>query len=133
MSQPKPTSKPGDKPAAAGKADKPKDADPFAGKQGQKLDAPSAGAPASKGSDPKKDDDATMKDAKDKPTDGADKPEAKMRDGKREVKRSPNRLIVDESHGDGDNSCVMLSTAKMEGTQNSGHQARSRSGRRLSS
>eukprot|EP00823_Brevimastigomonas_motovehiculus_P000975 TRINITY_DN1134_c0_g1_i1.p1 TRINITY_DN1134_c0_g1~~TRINITY_DN1134_c0_g1_i1.p1 ORF type:complete len:915 (+),score=311.46 TRINITY_DN1134_c0_g1_i1:52-2745(+) len=32
----------------------------------------------------------------------------------REMKRSPNRLIVDESHGDGDNSCVMLSTAKME-------------------
>lgn len=32
----------------------------------------------------------------------------------REVKRSPNRLVVDESHGDGDNSCVMLSLAKME-------------------
>ena len=36
--------------------------------------------------------------------------------GSREVKRSPNRLIVDEAHGDGDNSCVMLSLAKMEGT-----------------
>lgn len=33
---------------------------------------------------------------------------------KREVKRSPNRLIVDDAHGDGDNSCVMLSLAKME-------------------
>ena len=32
----------------------------------------------------------------------------------REVKRSPNRLLVDEAHGDGDNSCVMLSLAKME-------------------
>lgn len=32
----------------------------------------------------------------------------------REMKRSPNRLVVDESHGDGDNSCVMLSMAKME-------------------
>lgn len=30
------------------------------------------------------------------------------------MKRSPNRLVVDESHGDGDNSCVMLSLAKME-------------------
>lgn len=35
--------------------------------------------------------------------------------GKREVKRSPNRLMVDEAHGEGDNSCVMLSAAKMEG------------------
>ena len=35
--------------------------------------------------------------------------------GKREMKRSPNRLMVDEAHGDGDNSCVMLSTAKMDG------------------
>lgn len=34
--------------------------------------------------------------------------------GAREMKRSPNRLVVDESHGDGDNSCVMLSLAKME-------------------
>ena len=34
--------------------------------------------------------------------------------GPREKKRSPNRLIVDESHGDGDNSVVMLSLAKME-------------------
>ena len=33
----------------------------------------------------------------------------------REVKRSPNRLIVDEAHGEGDNSVVMLSLAKMEG------------------
>eukprot|EP01006_Ploeotia_vitrea_P041198 TRINITY_DN66494_c6_g1_i1.p1 TRINITY_DN66494_c6_g1~~TRINITY_DN66494_c6_g1_i1.p1 ORF type:complete len:863 (-),score=541.18 TRINITY_DN66494_c6_g1_i1:65-2584(-) len=32
----------------------------------------------------------------------------------REMKRSPNRLIVDEATGDGDNSCVMLSLAKME-------------------
>lgn len=32
----------------------------------------------------------------------------------REIKRSPNRLVVDESHGDGDNSVVMLSLAKME-------------------
>jgi len=32
----------------------------------------------------------------------------------REVKRSPNRLIVDESHGEGDNSVVMMSLAKME-------------------
>ncbi len=34
----------------------------------------------------------------------------------REVKRAPNRLIVDEAHGDGDNSCIMLSLAKMEGS-----------------
>ena len=33
----------------------------------------------------------------------------------REAKRSPNRLIVDEAHGEGDNSVVMLSLAKMEG------------------
>ncbi len=32
----------------------------------------------------------------------------------REKKRSANRLIVDESHGEGDNSVVMLSLAKME-------------------
>lgn len=32
----------------------------------------------------------------------------------RDLKRSANRLIVDESHGEGDNSCVMLSMAKME-------------------
>lgn len=32
----------------------------------------------------------------------------------REMKRSPNRLVVDEAHGEGDNSCVMLSLAKME-------------------
>lgn len=30
------------------------------------------------------------------------------------MKRAPNRLIVDESHGEGDNSVVMLSLAKME-------------------
>jgi len=30
------------------------------------------------------------------------------------MKRSPNRLVCDESHGDGDNSCIMLSLAKME-------------------
>ena len=35
----------------------------------------------------------------------------------REVKRSPNRLIVDEAHGEGDNSVVMLSSAKMEELQ----------------
>lgn len=34
--------------------------------------------------------------------------------GPREMKRSPNRLIVDEAHGEGDNSVVMLSVAKME-------------------
>lgn len=34
--------------------------------------------------------------------------------GPREMKRSPNRLMVDEAHGEGDNSCVMLSGAKME-------------------
>ena len=34
---------------------------------------------------------------------------------KPEMKRSPNRLMVDEAHGDGDNSCIMLSAAKMEG------------------
>jgi len=33
---------------------------------------------------------------------------------KGDKKRAPNRLIVDESHGDGDNSVVMLSIAKME-------------------
>jgi len=31
----------------------------------------------------------------------------------REKKRSPNRLVVDESHGEGDNSCIMLSVAKL--------------------
>jgi transitional endoplasmic reticulum ATPase len=40
--------------------------------------------------------------------------EAPSAEEKRETKRSPNRLIVDDSHGDGDNSCVMLSMAKME-------------------
>jgi len=35
----------------------------------------------------------------------------------REKKRSPNRLIVDDSHGEGDNSVVMLSLAKMEELQ----------------
>jgi transitional endoplasmic reticulum ATPase len=30
------------------------------------------------------------------------------------VRRSTNRLVVDEAHGEGDNSCVMLSLAKME-------------------
>jgi hypothetical protein len=34
---------------------------------------------------------------------------------KKEMKRSPNRLVVDDSHGDGDNSCIMLSMKKMEG------------------
>ena len=32
----------------------------------------------------------------------------------REMKRSPNRLIVEESHGEGDNSVVMMSEKKME-------------------
>eukprot|EP01083_Nonionella_stella_P080446 221105_1 len=32
----------------------------------------------------------------------------------KEKKRSPNRLIVDDVAGDGDNSCVLLSMAKME-------------------
>lgn len=32
----------------------------------------------------------------------------------RETKRAPNRLVVDEAHGEGDNSCAMLSLAKME-------------------
>ncbi len=36
-------------------------------------------------------------------------------DGEPVKRRSPNRLIVDESHGDGDNSCVLLSIAKMDG------------------
>ena len=39
--------------------------------------------------------------------------------GKKVKKRSPNRLIVDDVaevvQGDGDNSCVLLSVAKMEG------------------
>eukprot|EP00954_Amorphochlora_amoebiformis_P003638 281284-Amorphochlora_amoeboformis.AAC.2 len=39
---------------------------------------------------------------------------ADAKTGRREMKRSPNRLMVDEAHGDGDNSCVMLSAAKME-------------------
>jgi hypothetical protein len=39
----------------------------------------------------------------------------------REVKRSPNRLIVDEAHGEGDNSVVMLSLAKMEGQCSDGY------------
>jgi hypothetical protein len=37
-------------------------------------------------------------------------------DGPRQKKRAPNRLLVDDSAGDGDNSCVMLSMARMEGT-----------------
>eukprot|EP00475_Leptophrys_vorax_P017123 TRINITY_DN2366_c0_g1_i1.p1 TRINITY_DN2366_c0_g1~~TRINITY_DN2366_c0_g1_i1.p1 ORF type:complete len:855 (-),score=306.50 TRINITY_DN2366_c0_g1_i1:104-2608(-) len=32
----------------------------------------------------------------------------------RQKKRSPNRLVVDESKGEGDNSCILLSPAKME-------------------
>ena len=43
------------------------------------------------------------------------KAESSKKAGKREMKRSPNQLMVDEAHGDGDNSCVMLSTAKMDG------------------
>jgi len=34
--------------------------------------------------------------------------------GPRSKKRQPNRLVVDEAHGEGDNSCVMLSLAKLE-------------------
>jgi hypothetical protein len=34
----------------------------------------------------------------------------------REKKRAPNRLMVEESHGEGDNSVIMMSEAKMEGT-----------------
>merc|ERR1719427_1354645 len=49
-------------------------------------------------------------------------PVAKKKKGKNAPpatkKRSPNRLIVDDTtevvQGDGDNSCIMLSTAKME-------------------
>jgi transitional endoplasmic reticulum ATPase len=32
----------------------------------------------------------------------------------RQKKRSPNRLVVDEAKGEGDNSCILLSPAKME-------------------
>lgn len=46
--------------------------------------------------------------------DGAAAAAAAAPAGPREKKRSPNRLIVDESHGEGDNSVVMLSLAKME-------------------
>jgi len=42
--------------------------------------------------------------------------EPKIVAGDRQMKRSPNRLLVDESHGEGDNSVVMLSMRKMEGT-----------------
>src|SRR5690242_1178648 len=45
-------------------------------------------------------------------TKGAEAPEVK----ERKTKRSPNRLIVDDAHGEGDNSCVMLSMAKMDGS-----------------
>ena len=38
-------------------------------------------------------------------------------DAPRQKKRAPNRLIVDDSLGDGDNSCVQLSMAKMEGAR----------------
>ena len=34
---------------------------------------------------------------------------------RREMKRSPNRLIVDEATENDDNSCITLSMAKMEG------------------
>lgn len=37
-----------------------------------------------------------------------------MAENLRQPKRAPNRLQVEESHGDGDNSCVMLSAAKMD-------------------
>ena len=53
-----------------------------------------------------------MADKDEKMTTTGDAPEAAE---KREMKRSPNRLVVDESHGDGDNSCIMLSLNKMEG------------------
>lgn len=36
-------------------------------------------------------------------------------DGKKEKKRSPNRLIVDDVIGDGDNSCINISPAKLNG------------------
>lgn len=34
---------------------------------------------------------------------------------KREKRRAPNRLIVDDAIGDGDNSCVHVSQAKLNG------------------
>ena len=41
----------------------------------------------------------------------------------KKIKRSPNRLMVDDVsevvQGDGDNSCVLLSVAKMEGISHS--------------
>lgn len=40
--------------------------------------------------------------------------DAKEAQGDRSVKRAPNRLVVDEAIGDGDNSCCHLSLAKME-------------------
>jgi transitional endoplasmic reticulum ATPase len=42
---------------------------------------------------------------------GAEKKEAGP---KREMKRAPNRLIVDDVNGDGDNSCVFVSQAKLD-------------------
>ena len=56
-----------------------------------------------------------MSDAKDAKSEAKSDGKDKADGGKREMKRSPNRLIVDESHGEGDNSVVMLSLAKMEG------------------
>lgn len=43
------------------------------------------------------------------------------KDDEKKIKRSPNRLMVDDVsevvQGDGDNSCVLLSVTKMEGTK----------------
>ena len=68
--------------------------------------APSSGPPEVKGDD-----------AADGDGDGAPLPVAAPVGLSREVKRSPNRLIVDEAHGEGDNSVVMLSLGKMEELQ----------------
>ena len=50
---------------------------------------------------------------------GDEKPAAAEDKVPQKKKRSPNRLIVDDVtevvQGDGDNSCVLLSPAKMEG------------------
>ena len=62
--------------------------------------------------------DGAPDDAKDDAVDdGSALPVAQPVGLSREVKRSPNRLIVDEAHGEGDNSVVMLSLQKMEELQ----------------
>jgi hypothetical protein len=80
----------------------------------KKPEAPKAAAAAPAAMDTKpdkaKDDKAAEAKAGEKKEDGKD-----TTGSKREMKRAPNRLIVDESHGDGDNSVVMLSLKKMEG------------------